>query len=474
MKNEKFGAHMTLLFTLLTLNEMKHFSSVKDALYFLANDFRKAEDKKELNFETRHVIVDRARYLFQLLKSPQKGKKVIHVAGTSGKGSTVILLSQLLAAHGFKVGSLISPHLVRFNERFLINGREIDDDRLLQYINKILPLAEQMKETSFGKPHFLTICTALGYKYFHDEQTDYNVIETKAGGLYDITNTEQDSDKISVIAELGFDHMNILGTTLTSIAYHKAGIMNEHGVTIALWGETESNQVLQDTAIARNNDLYWVQAQQNYQVISITPSKSIFNYIGKQRTLEKLELGLLGEHQIRNASLALRALEYIAQRDGWQLDEQKIRKTLLTIHQYIGGRIEYKKIQGHNCFFDVAHNPQKINALVKTLKAIYPEQKFTFVISFKDHKEFAEMIDLLAPQAQKFMITAFTPAEVGVPFQPVETDAIEKYIQQYPDISYQVFSKVNQAWIAALQSKEPIVVTGSFYLLSEILQNKEV
>ena len=97
---------------------MKKFSSVKDALYFLANNFRdQVSDRKELCFESRNIILDRARYLFQLLGCPQKNKKTIHIAGTSGKGSTAIIISRLLAGHGFKVGTLISPHIVRYNEQ---------------------------------------------------------------------------------------------------------------------------------------------------------------------------------------------------------------------------------------------------------------------------------------------------------------------------------------------------------------------
>lgn len=451
---------------------MPPFLTVQAALNSLVTTFRHAtEQRKDKDFHSPHLQVDRTRYFLRLLGAPEKKQKIIHVAGTSGKGSTVSILAQLLAAHGFKVGSVTSPHLVRYNERFLINGTEINDEQLLKYLNHSIAVAESMSSTSFGKPNFKSINTAIAYQYFHEQRTDYSVVETEMGGLYDETNTELDADKISVIADLGYDHTKALGDSLTSIAFHKAGIMTENSTCFALWGKDESNTTITDMAFARNVSLIWTKPSENFRIISVAQGKTVFSYISSSFTLSDLKLSLLGEHQVRNTSLALRTLEYIASRDHWQLDEQKIRAALKNLSQSIHGRIEHRKISNHDCYLDVAHNEQKVTALIDTLTALHPQQKFTFIIGFKETKEFQEIIDILAPSAARFIVTNFVKETIGVPFEPAVIKTIESYLHStYPKIERATIPNASAAFEEALKTKEPVVITGSFYHLSEIFQ----
>lgn len=452
---------------------MRTFRSVKEAVDFLTYHFRTSEnERKENQFRSPSIYLDRSRYLYSLLNNPQQKFRLIHIAGTSGKGSTAHILGKLLSVHNQSTGVYTSPHLISYNERFVIDGQKITDTDLLQCLNNVLDAASTMANTSFGKPSFFEISNAIAYLYFAQKNVGYSVIETHVGGIHDSTNTELDSNKVSIITEIGFDHQGLLGDTLTSIAYHKAGIMNLASYAFALSGETESNTVIAEMAQARNVNLVWVNANTHYKNVIVSKTGMTFDYQGATITIKQLSTSLVGEHQARNISIALAALEHIARRDNWSLNEDTIRQSLVANHQGIAGRIEHKKIQNRDCYFDVAHNEQKLSALVKTLHALYPEQKFTFVIAFKKDKLFQRFIDILSPYATCFIITSFSPKTFDTPFSSVDPRELSSYIQkQYPYIVIEEQTDTNQAFATALSKKEPIIVTGSFYLVSQILQN---
>jgi len=158
--------------------------------------------------------LNRAKYFLKLLGNPQEKLKIIHIAGTSGKGSTCYLISSLLTSQGFKVGLHQSPHLTDVTERFQIDGKIISQKEFVFYLNKVIPVINMVGKTFHGSLTYFEILVGLAYLIFYEKKIDYAVIETGLGGKYDGTNVVARPDKLSVLTKIGLDHTNILGKTI--------------------------------------------------------------------------------------------------------------------------------------------------------------------------------------------------------------------------------------------------------------------
>ncbi len=201
----------------------------------------------------------RAKYLLQLIGNPQEKLRVIHVAGTSGKGSVCFYISRLLQASGFKVGLHISPHLVNVRERCQINNKLIDEKTFYQSLNKIVPYVDQVTQSKYGKPTYFEILVALVFSIFSQQKVDYAVIETGLGGLLDGTNVVSRKDKLCVLTKIGFDHMAILGNTLTQIARQKAGIIQKNNPVISIDQQTSVKKVIEKKARTTSSQLLFIK-----------------------------------------------------------------------------------------------------------------------------------------------------------------------------------------------------------------------
>jgi dihydrofolate synthase/folylpolyglutamate synthase len=461
---------------------MPQFTSVAEAISFFSQYLRNSMlSQAQHPFGDPHLYLDRACYLYRLLGNPEQHQKVIHIAGTSGKGSTAQMISLLLQEHGFTVGTFLSPHLFDYRERFQLNNQWIDEQTLLNHLNKVVPLIEKMGKTSIGRPSFFEINNAIAYQFFNENRVDYVVLETGVGGLYDSTNTNTTADRLSVITDIGYDHQNLLGKTLTSIAYQKAGIIKPRGKVIALWGSEESNQVVEDIAFAKGAQLDWVRPIDQFVTTAVTEAGSLFDYHTNTGTLKDLELGVLGEHQVRNASTALTALYEVAKRDQWTVKEAVVRKTLKHTSHYIHAKVERISLQTKAgkkvAFLDMAHNPQKIAALSDCLQTILPTQKFDFLFAAKANKEFTEMIDSISSIANSIIVTRPTYNEhsIDLPFKNALPSLICQYVREHhPHIKTKAISNPHHAYEALIDTaQKPIVITGSSYLimtLKDVLQ----
>src|SRR3989338_6614462 len=206
----------------------------------LIRTFKQAEQFLALhipnNFQQRFpggLGLKRAKYFLHLLGRPQEKLKIIHVAGTSGKGSTCYLISSLLASQGFKVGLHQSPHLTDVTERFQINNQIISKEELVNYLNKIIPMVNLVGKTFHGSLTYFEILIGLAYLIFYEKKIDYAVMETGLGGWFDATNVVERSDKLAILTKIGLDHINILGKTIEEIALQKAMIINEKSQAIS-------------------------------------------------------------------------------------------------------------------------------------------------------------------------------------------------------------------------------------------------
>lgn len=402
--------------------------------------------------------LEKMRYFLRLLSSPQNKLKVIHVAGTAGKGSTCYLISSLLAAHGFKVGLHLSPHLTDVRERFQINNKVISKKEFVLYLNKVISAIEKVpafvKTTAgkgkikYGDLSYFEVLVGLAFYIFEKKKVDYVVIETGLGGLYDATNVVDRKDKVAVLTKIGFDHMEILGNTLKEIAYQKAMIINERSQVIVVDQLDEVKNVISE--VAKKNQANFVFVGRS--LINQTPTKN---------------LGLIGEYQKENASLALKTVELLAKRDRFKIDKEKVESVFKTAH-FIG-RFDIKKINDTTVVLDGAHNPLKMESFSRALKSKYPDKNFHFLIAFKKGKDYKKMLNYIVPLASKITITSFFVDNQDLIHLSEKPVVIANNLKQLNYENYQIKTLPEQAFKSALETgREIIVVTGSLYLLGEI------
>lgn len=408
----------------------------------------------------------RTQKLLELLGNPQEKIKVIHIAGTSGKGSTATALSSLLHAHGFKTGLHIKPHLLDIRERFQINNSLVSEEVFIQYFKDVKKAISLMTENEYGLPTYFEVVVSLAFYIFYKEKVDYAVIETGLGGLYDGSNVIENPNKLVLLAKIGFDHMAILGNSLKEIAYQKAMIMQKGNDAISINQEPDVEAVFKEVASKQGANLLFLQPE-NYDNVKVSNESVEFDFKYKDQVWNKIKLHMLGDFQAQNATLALAALLYLSQRDHFDVEEVKVRKILSTLTY--PGRFEIKEIESKTVVIDGAHNVQKMTALLSNLSKMFPGEKFTFAVAFKEDKEIEAMVQLITPVAEEVIVTSYFNDTVDfVTFS------------EKPQVVVNLFRKCGCKNVTIEEDSKKVlnnliktstkvaVVTGSLYLISDI------
>jgi len=418
-------------------------------------------------YTAKNLGLERIKYLLKLLDNPQDKFKSIHIAGTSGKGSTAYVTSSLLLSHGLKVGMGISPHVHDLLERIQINMSPISNEMFCKYLNEIVPFIEAMKTTKYGQITYFEIIIGLSYYIFLKEKTDVVVMETGLGGRYCATNTVTSSNKIAVITQIGFDHMEFLGNTLTSISFEKAKIIQPHNITITLKQEPDAMIQIQNEASLKKAKLIILNPGQNIKNIRLTSKNTVFDFEFENIRENNLEVSLLGEYQTENASLALLAFKSFMDANKKSIEMSKVRKILK--HIFVPGRMEIRKYNGKEIIIDGAHNGQKMEAFVNSLMKVYPNQKFTFLISFKKGKDYESILKHVFSCAETIIITSFNNKNQGMGQLYSETPAnVAKVLDKLSFKNYLVIPDLQKAFAEATSKNNKVVITGSLYLVGEI------
>ncbi len=322
------------------------------------------------------------------LDNPQDKIKVIHVAGTNGKGSTIAYLSSILAEAGYKVGKYTSPVVFEYLEKYQINNKNISESDFTVIAEKVLNAVEQMSANGKGQPTIFEVETAMAYLYFYESNCDVAIIETGMGGDLDATNV---CKKVlaSVIVSISLDHVGILGDSLCEIATHKAGIIKK-GCPVVLYGQSdEVVEVISNVA----NDLK----------APLTISKTDINDENPYRyktangfTYEDLKPSLRGGYQLKNLSTALEVVEILKTR-GFDISKRAVERGVSTAVWH--GRFEV--INDNPLFIiDGAHNPGAVRELKTTIEGYYPEKKWIFIMGVLADKDFNEEAKILKRMAE--------------------------------------------------------------------------
>jgi dihydrofolate synthase/folylpolyglutamate synthase len=383
----------------------------------------------------------RMRKLMERLGNPQNDISAVHIAGTSGKTSTAYFIRALLEAHGQKTGLTSSPHITSIAERVQVGGKVLDDTTFVNYLNEFIAIIKQWSDIT---PTYFELLTAFAFWVFKRESVDYMVIEVGLGGLLDATNVI-DSDKVCVITPIGLDHTEVLGDTVAQIAAQKVGIITGRSHVFSAQQDPDAERVIKTECEAHKVAFQFVHA-----VISESNSAPLF--------------------QQANFSLASAAVRYIAKRDGLPLVNNEILQQLIT--NTPPGRYETYKVRGENVIFDGAHNPQKLHALVQSLRLHYDEPIDWLVgfVSAPEQKIIA-CLEELKQDSDDYIFTEFSVGQDIKGRKSVSAADVNRMMESISGRASVVIPDSRQALNKLLDSKKrTVVVTGSLYLVAQLRQ----
>lgn len=411
------------------------------------------------------VGLERQKRLMQYLGDPQEKYQVVHVAGTSGKGSTSYLTSLALQSQGMSVGLHLSPHILDIRERIQINNELIDEESFTKNLAEIARVVDKVASEELGSPTYFEVLVALAYYSFATAGVEYVVMETGMGGLLDGTNVVKNPHKLCIITPIGFDHMHILGNTLPEIASQKAGIIQSHNTVIIGSYTDEVMSVFRKRAEEKQAQI--VQVEPGIQV-NITQNGTTYFDPTLQ---EEVGIGLIGIHQADNAALASAAVTNLAQQNGFNLDTDTLKSDWKQAH--LPARVDVQQYASATLIIDGAHNEQKMSAFLATLELLYPGQRLPFLVAFKHGKDIEQMIHMIEQHASEIIVTQFRVEGQDMLNLSENKSTVASYVTRVP---VRVYDDAREALQAATQGHEMVVVTGSLYFSSEVyhlIKNKE-
>lgn len=399
--------------------------------------------------------LQRIQKLCDHLGNPEKELKVIHVAGTNGKGSTTTFISSILISQGYRVGIYTSPYLERFTERIKINNEEISKEDVAKYVTELIPIIDKVSDEIIGNPTQFEIITAMAFKYFKDKGTDYVVLEVGLGGRMDSTNIVD--PLLSIITTISYDHMKILGDTLGEIAFEKAGIIKKNRPLVMYPQAQEAEQVILKRAAEENSRVYRVDGLK-YNITSSSLSGTYFDVTGTYE-YDNVHINLVGEFQVRNAITAILAAEVLKD-SGCSIDRKAIYKGLRDARW--PGRFEVLKDEPW-VIIDGGHNVEGIRSTSGTIRKYFPDGKILVVCGILADKQYDDMVQELVKITKEFI--AVTPSNP----RALPAEELKKAIEQHGGHAKSAESIREGAELALSMANEydAILFCGSLYMIGE-------
>ncbi len=390
--------------------------------------------------------LDNVRSLLARVNNPQQQLRIIHIAGTNGKGSTSAAITSILHAAGFSTGLYTSPHLHHFSERIRINTKQVSEVEIVSLVEEIRPHAEQLKAT------FFEVTTVMALLAFARHKVDWVVLETGMGGRLDATNTVM--PELTVLTPIAFDHAGFLGNSLAAIAAEKAGIIKPGIPVVCAEQKSEATEVIRQTCARLDSSL--VQSGVDFHV-SVDCVMERFSVTGKGGSLGPYGSSLAGLHQCQNQGLALAAIMELKQR-GLVVSEAAVAAGLTQLRW--PGRLEWL---ADRVLIDGAHNLAGIDALVQYLERMNLSD-LHLIFGCKEDKQASDMLVRLLPYAACVYAT-----------KPPDVDAVDPGVMVAVARQHGVvatgFSTARSALAAARQARNEqatIVVAGSLFLIADL------
>lgn len=435
----------------------------------------KAVDKiHQFNRFGSRLGLERMTVLLEKLGDPHRELKVIHVAGTNGKGSVCKFLEEGLASCGYKVGLYTSPFIESFNERIRLGGENISDDDLEKYTDPVLKAAEEMVSEGLDSPTEFEVITAVAFLYFREKGSDIVILEVGLGGRGDSTNVVE-SPLACVITSISYDHMDRLGNTLAQIAMEKAGIIKQGVPVISNVAEREASAVIARQAYREGCRLYDV-SKLKYTVSDVTPFGQTVSMQLYGTDYSDMEISMTGEHQCENLKTAAAVIEILRKSSAIKVERSRLYEGFKKAVQpgrfeilEVGGLIDAKPWETSErtdpaVIVDGAHNEAGAKALKETMQRFFSGSRILLVTGMLADKQVDRILDHLTEMTEDIIITE--------PDNPrrLSSDSLEAALMERgirPVKTCDAVSGVN----AAKDMKDDydiVLFAGSLYLIGDV------
>jgi dihydrofolate synthase/folylpolyglutamate synthase len=410
--------------------------------------------------------LQRMQILVERLDHPERKLRFIHVAGTNGKGSTCAFLASAIQACGYDVGCFTSPYIERYTDRIQFNSTPISDQAVIEISNQLNPIVEELAHTALGSPTMFEVTTALALQYYARYVfPDYVVWETGLGGRLDSTNIVH--PLVSIITNVGYDHMELLGDTIAQIASEKAGIIKAGVPVISAIRNQEAKEICVNVAKQKKASTYFLGEHFEFHQTSRKLNEQRFDFKGPFRNILQMSISMNGEHQLENASTALMTIEVLRQYYAFIVDDEKLSEAF-QFTQW-PGRLEWV-MSSHPILLDGAHNPDGAVALANALQKDYPHEKLNMIIGMISTKNHDAYLQHILPLVDTIIIT-----EPDFP-KKCSSHQLAQIAQRVKDeLNLNVQLIIEPDWKQALQQLQSLdqqhtlsVVTGSLYLISDV------
>lgn len=395
------------------------------------------------------------RTLLASLDHPEKQFLSIHIAGTNGKGSTASMIAAIFTAAGYKTGLYTSPHLVRFNERIRVNGKEISSRAVARLATAIYPEIEKNNYT------FFEAVTAIAFKYFAESKVDIAIVETGLGGRLDATNVLQ--PLVSVITTIGLEHTQILGTSLEEIAFEKGGIIKK-GVPCIIGVKSQKAVRVLSTICAKKKSRLIRVHQNKILVRQSSLDGLLVDFCVPRKEIRNVRVSLAGKHQAMNALLAIYAVEIATQQNNFNIDEKSVREGLGHIQRFSGIQARLSIVQKNPLVLaDVAHNPEAMRVLCVSLKRLRLG-RIHIVLGLMQDKNYLTIISALCQIAKSvFVVEAQTERSRRTADLAQEIRRVGLAVKEFHNVADGVSSALKQ------RDGAPILITGSHFVVGEAI-----
>ncbi|MGQ9880738.1 MAG: bifunctional folylpolyglutamate synthase/dihydrofolate synthase [Armatimonadota bacterium] len=412
---------------------------------------------------------ERFEALLERVGNPHHQLRVIHVAGTNGKGSTSTFIATILQAAGYKVGLYLSPYVFNLRERIQVNGYPIPESDFARLVTWIKPHIEELAQTSLGQVTEFELKTAVGFSCFAEQRVDFAVVEVGLGGRLDATNVVR--PLVSVITSIGWDHMDRLGDTLGKIAAEKAGIIKPYAPAVTGVTDPEPLEVIREHAKRAGVPLTEVKPERmvipppartvHWQNEGVARMRQKVSVRTTDRVYRHLSLRLLGRHQCSNAAVAIAAVEALQHAHRVDVPESAIRTGLE--HATMPGRMQIVR-RSPTLLLDGAHNVDAVRCLAQAIPETLRYRRLILVLGMTRGHDPRGVVDTLAPLASYIIFTQPNDQRRRPAVDLPEASTV-------PLPSYEIIPSVAEAVEHAMSIAEPddlVVVTGSFYVVGEV------
>lgn len=398
----------------------------------------------------RKYGLERMRAVMSLLGNPQEDYPIIHVTGTNGKGSTIAMLSSLFVHHGQRVGAFVSPHLIDYTDRFLINGNVMPEEDF-EMVGNLVQQAEATLIGEYEPLSFFEIMTAMALVYFSRKKVEVALLEVGIGGLLDTTNIVNST--MSVITSIGMDHEEMLGNTLEEIAIQKTGIFKQNQEVILGKLPREALKVAEIVGKAYNCDIHQFERE-----FRIEPFEKGLVFTNTDTQIHIPLLNLKGNYQLENAAVALECFLRFEEKFQFPIELSAIQESFQTVTWT--GRMEVVH-QSPTVILDGAHNIHALKRFVETVKQHGKlEAQQTILFSALKRKHYIEMVDYLRKELPEARLVVTTFDYVGaIEKTDYPSSEVEFVEDAYPFI---------EEYVTQASSKETLWITGSLYFISFI------